>query len=170
MSMTQTVRPWYRQIWPWALMAPPAASVIFWVVIITTMAGPPDLVVADYAKVGLTYAQDHTRLNAAAQLGVAAAARVDRRSGHVSLRLDGLSTPPATLELTLVHATNAQHDRTIDLQRNSAGLYHGDVGQPITGARQLRLTPGGDQWLLTARLDAASEALDLVPYRRSDGS
>ncbi|MDZ7828655.1 MAG: FixH family protein [Halofilum sp. (in: g-proteobacteria)] len=80
-----SAQPWYRHPWVWALFVPPVAAIVFWTVIITVFAGPPSLVVDDYAKIGLSYQQERDRDAAAADLGVqrahASAARVRRRNG-----------------------------------------------------------------------------------------
>ncbi|WP_353220000.1 FixH family protein [Salinisphaera sp. S4-8] len=170
MSMTQTVRPWYRHVWPWALMVPPAASVVFWVVIITTMAGPPDLVVEDYAKVGLTYTQDQSARQVAARMGLEANAQVDRASGAVSLRVDGFDEAPATLRLALVHATKASADHVIELKRNSAGIYHGSTHAAIIGARELRLAPIDGAWTVTGHITGPQTSVRLAPHARNDRS
>jgi hypothetical protein len=167
MSMTQTVRPWYRHVWPWALMAPPAASVVFWAVIITTMAGPPDLVVEDYAKVGLTYTEDQSARHAAERLGISANAHVDRDTGAVSVRVDGFDSAPETLRLALVHATQATADHVIELKRNSAGIYRGSTPTRIVGARELRLSPADGSWTITGRLIGPQASVALAPRARN---
>ncbi|WP_353221797.1 FixH family protein [Salinisphaera sp. C84B14] len=170
MSMTQTTRPWYRHVWPWALMAPPAASVVFWVVIITTMAGPPDLVVEDYAKVGLAYTEDASARETAERLQISANAQVDRDTGRVSLRVDGFEDAPATLRLALVHATRASGDQTIELERNSAGIYHGSTAAAIVGDRELRLAPANGAWIVTGQLDADHASVRLAPHGGADSA
>lgn len=165
--MTDTARPWYRHVWPWALMLPPAASVVFWAVIITTMAGPPELVVADYTKVGLTYTQDQSARRAAADLGVRANTRIDRATGAISLRLDGVKNAPPELRLALIHATKAASDDFVELRRNSAGIYHGSTQAEILGARELRLNAPDSSWTVTGRLIGPQDTVRLAPRVRS---
>jgi hypothetical protein len=59
-------RPWYRQIWPWLVMAPPFAAVvagfaILWIAI----ASDDGLVTPDYARRGIEVKQRLTREQAA---------------------------------------------------------------------------------------------------------
>lgn len=154
-------RPWYRHVWPWLLMLPPAAAIAFWAVILATMAGPPSLVVDDYAKIGLTYTEDRSRDAAAARLDASARLRVDRAGGHVSLLLERPAQAPDTLQLTLAHPLEASRDRVLVLTRNSAGVYHGEAGGLIEGRYDVRLTPPDGAWRLTGRLPADAESLHL---------
>ena len=50
--------PWYKQLWPWLLMIPPAAAVIGGIVtIIIAVIYADELVVADYYRQGLVINQ-----------------------------------------------------------------------------------------------------------------
>lgn len=154
-------RPWYRHAWPWLLMLPPVSAMVFWSVILTTMAGPPDLVVDDYAKIGLSYTENRSRETAAAQLGVAARLRTDRESGHVSLLLTRPGNGPEHLRLTLTHPLETGRDRIVSLRRNAAGIYHGDIGERLDGRRRVLLEPADRTWRLVGDLPAAMETLQL---------
>lgn len=163
MSARTLNRPWYRHVWPWLLMVPPLSAILFWGFIISTMAGPPSLVVDDYAKIGLAYTEDRSRDTAAARLGVTARMQTDRASGHVSLSLKHLDDPPGRLRLTLVHPLDAERDMRAVLERNAAGIYHGTVGGPVDGRREVRLEPEDQTWRLRGQLPAASDAMRLRP-------
>lgn len=162
-----TERPWYRHVWPWLLMLPPLSAMVFWGVILTTMAGPPDLVVDDYAKIGLSYTENRSRETATAQLGINARLRVDRASGHVSLLLTRPEDGPEHLRLTLTHPLETGRDRVVSLHRNAAGIYHGDIGEPLDGRRRVLLEPTGRTWRLVGELPAAMETLQLSARKNS---
>lgn len=158
-----TARPWYRHVWPWLLMLPPAASVAFWAIILATMASPPSLVVDDYAKIGLTYTEDRSRAAAAREQGVTARLQADRAGGHISLALTHGGNAPERLSLTLAHALDAARDRSVVLERNAAGVYHGELGGPFSGERRVALEPEDGRWRLTGRLAPDAESLALAP-------
>ncbi|WP_435103207.1 FixH family protein [Arhodomonas sp. AD133] len=155
-------RPWYRHPWPWLLAIPPVSAIIFWAVIITTMAGPPSLVIDDYAKVGLVYEQNRTRDSAAARLDVAARLQWQRANGEIRVAITRGDVQPTALTLRLSHPTDAARDHTVTLTRDAAGLYTGRVPVVIDGRRHVQITPPDSQWRLSGSLDAQREALTLA--------
>lgn len=166
MSAEQPDRPWYRHFWVWFLIAPPAATVIFWTVILTTMASPPSLVVDDYGKIGLAYEDEQARDAAARELGVTGRLDVRRERGRVTVALIGLDDPPQQLELTLAHPTEAARDRTATLERTGGGLYRGELGAAAPGRRYVTLLPGDGRWRLAGELLAHRTDISLQPPER----
>lgn len=158
---TAPARPWYRQVWPWLLMLPPASTVIFWAVIVFTMAGPPSLVSDDVSRAGLTYAADRSDDPAATGPRMNARLHANRDSGHISLVVKPDSPAEGPLEVTLIHPLEASSDRIVELKRDAAGVYHGDLGAPLRGRRDIRLVPAAGDWRLTGRLAADSDLLEL---------
>lgn len=160
-------RPWYRYPWPWLLMIPPAASIVFWVSVVTTMAGPPSLVVDDYAKIGLVYAEERSRDRRAAELGVVARLHWVRDTGSVTLAVTELDDPPERMALLLAHPTRQRSDLRTVVRRDSAGVYRGrlpsDAPTP-RGRRYVQLAPVGTDagdWRLTGELAADQSELTL---------
>lgn len=167
MSAERPDRPWYRHFWVWFLIAPPAATVIFWAVILTTMASPPSLVVDDYGKIGLAYEEEQTRDAAARELGVTGRLDVRREGGRVTVALVGLDEPPQRLRVTLAHPTEAARDRTATLERTAGGLYRGELGGAAPGRRYVTLLPDDGGWRLAGELLASRTDMSLEPPERS---
>lgn len=163
MSAERPDRPWYRHFWVWFLIAPPAATVIFWAVILTTMASPPSLVVDDYGKIGLAYEDEQARDAAARELGVTGRLDVRREGGRVTVALVGLDDPPQRLRVTLAHPTEAARDRTATLERNGGGLYRGELGGAAPGRRYVTLLPDDGGWRLAGELSASRTDMSLEP-------
>ena len=66
-------KPWYRQFWPWFIIALPASAVIAGLTTVYIAFDEPDgLVVDDYYKEGLAINQTLARDQRAAQLGLSA--------------------------------------------------------------------------------------------------
>jgi hypothetical protein len=163
MTAERYERPWYRHFWVWFLIAPPAATVIFWTVILTTMASPPSLVVDDYGKIGLAYENDRARDTAARDLGVTGRLDVQREGGRVTVALVGLDDPPQRLRVTLAHPTEAARDRTATLERIGGGLYRGELGGAAQGRRYITLLPVDGGWRLAGELSANRTDMSLKP-------
>ena len=165
MTEEMPARPWYRHFWVWFLMLPPAATVIFWAVILATTAASPSLVVDDYAKVGLIYEERQARDAAAAQRGLDGRLHLVREAGRATVVVRGLDRAPDRLRLTLAHPTEAQRDRTTVLRREGSGIYRGDLGGATRNRRYVEIRPLAGDWRLGGELLAHENELDLRPPR-----
>jgi hypothetical protein len=156
-------QPWYRHFWVWVLFVPPVAAMVFWTVIITVFAGPPSLVVDDYAKIGLAYQQERDRDAAAAELGVSARLHLLRESGGVTVVLRGPGRTPERLRFRLTHPAEATRDLGIRLDRTASGIYRGDLDGPAGGRWRVELTPPDGRWRLAGEIFAGESDLELHP-------
>ena len=124
-------KPWYREPWPWILMAGPAAVIVAGAVTIWLAVTSSDgLVADDYYKRGLAINQELGRDRAALELGVVAT--VEAREGVLRVRLESGSVPPEAVLARLVHATRAGHDQRLRLARVAPGVY--EAGLPALPA------------------------------------
>lgn len=163
----ETAAPWYRQFWCWFVLGPPIASVILSALLVGIATTQGDsLVRDDYEKVGRAIHKTYAQEAAAAERGVTAQMVLDRARGHVTLRLDGLESPPARLRLSLSHPTHAERDRLVELRRDDSGVYRGGVSEAVTGRYYLRLEPVDGDWLLASEIGAGAQELSLVPRSR----
>jgi len=125
------MNPWYREPWPWLLMAGPAAVIVagaatVWIAVSTS----DGLVADDYYKRGLGINMVLKREQAAAQRGIEA--RVEHAPGRLSVSLRG-AEPPA-LFVSLVHATRAGNDLKLRLERTAGGAYQAEL-PPLAAGR-----------------------------------
>lgn len=158
MQMMQTdTLPWYREPWPWLLMAGPAAVVVagfatLWIAISSS----DGLVADDYYKQGLAINQTLQREALAAQNGYHAAAQFadDGRRIIVQLGATAGVTLPDTLQLRVVHPTRAGRDGLVMLRKTADGAY-GGVGPALTEGRWMLILQDQQS---TWRLDGAMVA------------
>lgn len=151
MSAART-QPWYREPWPWILMAGPATVVVAGLITAwLAVHGEDGLVVDDYYKQGLAINKTLGRSDAAERLGVQA--ELHFADGRVRVIL-GNAAVRGTLNLRLVHPTRAGMDQSLDMAVVEAGVYEGQLQalQPgrwhvVLEERDWRLT--GD-WILPA--------------------
>ena len=148
--------PWYREPWPWIIMAGPAAVVVAGVVTAwIAFSGADGLVADDYYKQGLAINKVLAREQRAAELGLAAKARWDASSGALELALDaraGTVLPPA-VRLRLVHPTRSGHDKVVELASVAPGRYAGTLKLDTAG--QWRAQVETAEW----RLDSDWKAM-----------
>lgn len=160
--------PWYRQFWPWLLIALPASAVIASIVtVIIAVKNPDGLVVGDYYKQGLAINQTLARDRHARFLGLQAQGGVDAQ-GQVLLNLRGKQPLAAQrLRLSLLHPTRANQDQVIWLQASQTGRYGGRFETlPGPGHWHVLLEPEAGYWRLSGRLAWPGDGrLQLDPAR-----
>jgi hypothetical protein len=145
-------QPWYREPWPWILMAGPALVVVAacytaWLAV----RSDDGLVVDDYYKQGLAINQTLGRSQAAERLGITADVRLIE--GRVQVRLGAVRS--GSLTLLFAHPTLAGMDQMVKLSLVQPGVYEGQLLPLRSGRwhvvleqRDWRLT--GD-WMLPAQ-------------------
>lgn len=116
-------KPWYREPWPWLLMAGPAAvlaagAVTLWV----ALASADGLVAEDYYKQGLAINRVLAREQTARQLGIAAEVEL---SSSITVNLRGAK--PEALFVHLAHATRAGYDVRLRLAPDATGAYAAEL-------------------------------------------
>jgi hypothetical protein len=139
-------KPWYREPWPWALMAAPAIAVIAGALTLALAVRGNDGVVADdYYKRGLAINQLLKRDQRARELGLAAT--VSFSGERVRVVLSG--TAPGALQVRLVHPTRAGNDQIVQLRSVTPSLYEGELKRTDEERRLLVLEDLESTWRLT---------------------
>ncbi len=141
----QTVRPWYREPWPWLLMAPPAAAVLagaatIWI----ALASSDGLVADDYYKRGLAINQVIHREAAAARHGVTA--RVDASPGRIGVAIEGGMRQPEALFVQLAHKTRAGNDLRLRLSRATTSTYETKLPPLPPGRWRISIEDPQSEW------------------------
>lgn len=166
-------KPWYREPWPWILMAAPAAAVVGGAVTVWLAVTTSDgLVADDYYRQGLAINREIRRDQAARDLGIAASVesfngvlRVRLTWGQSNFSTDHLSNseepagkvtltplPPEALFARLVHPTRAGHDLRLRLVSVIPGVYETGVPELPAGRWRLVLEDPRGEWRLTPTL------------------
>lgn len=144
-SRDRAVTPWYRQLWPWLLIAGPAIAVaggLFtaWLAIVSD----DGMIADDYYKRGLLINRDLERVRRADEMKLGAVVEV-APDGAVRVTLAGMdaNAMPSTVRVRFAHATRAGMDRAATLARDPDGRYAGSVAPAPPG-----------RWLVTVETDA----------------
>ena len=155
MSTTMNeVSPWYKQFWPWFIIAFPASAVIAGIAtVIIAFNNPDGLVKDDYYKAGLGINRTLEREQQAAALGLSAAATWVPQQQQVSLQLEALQPVKSErLLLQLVHPTRSGQDMQVPLLHQGNGRYSGLLeNTPSAGNWYLFITPEDDSWRINGR-------------------
>lgn len=124
--------PWYREPWPWLLMAGPVIVIIAGIVTVWLAVRSSDgLVTDDYYKQGQAVGETIARSRHAEELGLTAG--LSMTEGGLRVRLAGSfeAFPPALL-VSLSHPTRAGLDQRARLVREGDG-YAGAINLPASG-------------------------------------
>ena len=160
MTVEPIPTPWYRERWPWIVMAGPAivivAGVITTVIAFRTSDG---LVSDDYYKRGLMVNRVMEREARARSLGIAADVMFNGERDAVRVILASNAPLPAALRLTLVHPTRSHADQAIELLHAGPALYEGRLRTPPPAAWRIALEDDAATWRVTGRWRNSSSPL-----------
>lgn len=142
----QDNKPWYKQFWPWFLIAIPLSSLIVGTQVIRLATdGTNSMVVDDYYKEGKSINERLDKIVKAQSLGITSLLKVEE--GNIELRfLSGQPSTGEALKLDFFHVTQESKDFNVFLTRDASGIYRNNEVFPIQGKWRIRLTPIDESW------------------------
>lgn len=149
------MKPWYREPWPWYLMAGPfivviASFVTAWLAVTTS----DGLVTDDYYKKGLIIDQTLARSRLADSLGLELKTRFTSEGVEIALRTKADAagfTPPKSLTLVLSHPTRAGLDQQAVLSGDGA-VFAGQLRLPASGHWIVLVEDDAQTWRVMANI------------------
>ncbi|HUH39155.1 MAG TPA: FixH family protein [Spongiibacteraceae bacterium] len=156
--------PWYRQFWPWFLIALPATIVVAGIgMVIIASIGADSLVRDNYYKEGLAINLELGLDRTARDLDVSAALRLDSLVGEMLVRIDG--SIPDQIELVLIHPTQESRDQTLSCRPRGGQDFICTLASAPQGRWYVDLRATAPQaWRLKGEQDfSASDTLQLQP-------
>lgn len=165
--MTDESLPWYRQRWPWIIIAGPAIVVLAsFATLAIAIATNDGLVADDYYQQGLAINGVLARDERARALGLSAAVQFNEARDRVRVTLRG-ALPERPPRLRLLNATRAGEDRSVELATVAPGVYEGALSIAPEGLWRVQLEDSGAAWRLTGHWREADAGVTLgaVPGR-----
>ena len=167
-------KPWYRQFWPWFIIALPASAVVASLYTVSLAVRTTDsLVVTSEDGMDVVASRHLAAEGFAAERGVRATLTFDLESGAIQAKLTAETAVdwPKTLELLFSHPAFANQDRRITM---TAAMPDSD-GSPVwsghfvdvPGGRWYVVLADGDAWRLSGSWSGAS-VLQLEPAGATD--
>lgn len=149
MNVKTLNQPWYKEPWPWILMAGPglvivAGAITIWLAIVSF----DGMVEDDYYKQGLAVNQRIHRDRAAHDLGFQAQVVRSGAELRVFLSSSTGAAMPEQLALRLVHPTRGGMDQTIALANAGQGFYSGRLDVEVDGRWHVFLEDPDFTWRL----------------------
>ncbi|GAA5217771.1 FixH family protein [Corallincola platygyrae] len=160
--------PWYKQFWPWFLIALPGTAVIVsFTNLYIASSNAPDMVIDDYYKKGKAINLELAREKRAAELGIVLEAAFSDNNGGVQLLVTHQGTKPqqfGALKLHLYHPTLSERDYHLTLTSDAQGNYKADLPSSFSGKWRLTIESLTDDWRLQNYLDYPNQTkLTLAP-------
>jgi len=155
-------RPWYREPWPWIVIAGPASAVVAGIALLWLAIDSNDgLVIDDYYKEGLAINQVIQRDQAAFQLRYRAQAVLSDDSSRIRIFVSSASSAPLpeALRLRLAHPTRAGKDQTKMLKARPGGHYEASLLPPEAGRWSVTIEDPKKTWRLAGKWH--------LPYERA---
>lgn len=143
------VKPWYKQVWPWILIAIPVFTMLKAVHSIYLMnQQSPDLVVDDYYAEGKAINMNLAKYREAALRNLQANILV--AANKAIIRFEANPVLGEQLQLRFVHNTVAAQDFAVAALRSGENMYVAELPATLTGKWNLVVTDSTDQWKLRA--------------------
>lgn len=157
--------PWYRQFWPWFILA-----ILSWGVVSATITlsvalkNPPHMMTGDYARLGKALVDTHVRADRAEALGLSAT--LVGENDEWLLRLDSADLPAPQLMLLVQHPTDSTRDRQVVLNRVESGDYRAAAIE-IPPRGRLIVSDLEQTWWISSSFQRDAEGLqaELKPER-----
>ena len=163
MTLRNDNRPWYKERWPWFLMAGPTIVIVAglttaWLAVVSN----DGLVTDDYYKQGLAVNQSLQRDHQAGSLGLRANLMRADQNIRLLMTVEGGVVLPSIITLKLAHPTQAGHDQVVEMVSDAPGLYTGKLSANIVGRWIISIEDPAGQWRLQGEWKADSgESLEL---------
>ncbi|MEZ8142465.1 hypothetical protein A1OO_08100 [Enterovibrio norvegicus FF-33] len=149
-------KPWYKQFWPWFLIALPGSVVVASLFTFTLFSkNQVSLVAEDYYKEGKGINQDLSRLRQADALSLSARLTLSDDNAIVILDKGELAQFP-TIKVTFQHRTLADKDIEKMVNSDQNGRYRLALVEPLQGPWYVEINAFDGSWALNGRANFPS--------------
>ena len=139
-------RPWYKEFWPWFLIAVPIITLIMGGVLLNLAISTEDsLVVDDYYKEGKAINARLDKEAIARRKNITTDLTIE--DGSIALEFhSGIPQEGNAVKLSFYHVTLEERDVSVLLSRDAKGIYRGFVEEDLDGKWRVSLTRIDDSW------------------------
>ncbi|EWH12276.1 hypothetical protein DS2_01105 [Catenovulum agarivorans DS-2] len=162
----EDVRPWYKEPWPWVLIAIILIPVLVAAVRLSIYREyKVEMVVDDYYKKGKAINQEFDREKLASEYGIAIFADITDDSIVLDLNANRKAPRPASLIVSFYHATQSVKDQSVMATQRADGKYSAILDKSTAGKWQLTIEPHDKKWKVQKTITLPSKDKVLItPY------
>ncbi len=147
------VKPWYKQVWPWVLIAIPVLSTLKAVQAVIVMnRASPDLVIDDYYAEGKTINMNLEKYREAATRNLNGQLLVAANKAIVEFKNNKLTDSELILEF--VHSTKKSKDFTVTATRSGESIYVAELPVTLEGKWNIVVHDSKVDWKMRTTLMA----------------
>ncbi|NVJ49269.1 MAG: FixH family protein [Gammaproteobacteria bacterium] len=145
----EDTQPWYKQFWPWFIIALPGSVVIAgFVTLWISMQNSHEMVTGDYFKKGLAINETKERQKEAERRNLSFEVALTNKRIEINAP-DNFNEP--LLYLFFQHPAKSAQDFTLVLNRNQQGIYFADAREIEDFDYRIRLWSPENTWELKSR-------------------
>lgn len=145
------VKPWYKQFWPWLLIAIPVFAIVRAVHTVYIMnQQSPDLVVDEYYTEGKAINQNLAKFREAASRNLHGKILLAGNKAVVTFQANAALEDSLVLDFT--HATIAASDFQVAAHRSGESMYVAELPSTLSGKWSLVVHDKATNWKLRADL------------------
>ena len=146
MSESYNPPPWYKQFWPWFIIALPVLSMILSLTMMNFAINTTDsMVIDDYYKEGKGINLQLSKIQEARAQNIKTQLFVTLNTVSVTF-VSGAPESGEAIELEFYHATLVDRDFRVLLTKDGGGVYRAQINNDIQGKWKLSLHPYNQQW------------------------
>ncbi|MDX3774549.1 FixH family protein [Chromatiaceae bacterium AAb-1] len=154
--MQEDTKPWYKQLWPWILIAIPVATFVKAIhTVIVMNKHQPELITDDYYKEGKAINMQLEKYREAALRNMEAYVLVAGNRAIVRFKENAVLDD--TIHLDFYHPTIGANDFALDAERSGALLYVATLPLTPTGKWRLVVSDHTKEWKLRATFTLPAE-------------
>lgn len=158
MTLRSDNQPWYKQRWPWLLIAGPGIVVIAGIITLVMAINSDDgLVTDDYYKQGLAVNQRIQRDHQASNMGLHGEVMRSGLGIRLMLSADAATNLPGEIVLRLAHPTRAGMDQLVAMKVEGQGFYSGKLSSELGGRWLVSIEDPAGNWRLQGEWQTDSE-------------
>ncbi|MEI6896850.1 MAG: FixH family protein [Psychromonas sp.] len=157
--MVDDKKSWFKQFWPWFLIALPMFAVVGSLsLVFTAVKHQPDMVIDDYYTAGKAINHDFALINRAKALNIHAS--IKQLDDELIISFSGIEEK-SSISLSLFHSTLAARDISAMLTADANGDYHFQSDQDLHGKWRIRIEPFDKSWRLQKTIQLPQETFKL---------
>ena len=168
MNQQATEPVWYRQFWPWFLIALPGSVVIAgFITLYIAIVNAPSMVSDNYYKDGLAINRSLLEDELARKNLISAKLQIDNDNKEILLTLNGQQVEDnGVLILYFIHPVDSKSDFEVPLQKNTDGSYRQSILTLDKTRWYLQLSPvvasPEQRWRIRGEIDLSHTAYTIL--------